>query len=127
MLKLLIVFLVIFLPFNKTTEFEKTCIAEVNQLRKEVGTQPLKLDPKLTAKCKRYAKKLARTGRFEHDPRLKYNVGENIAMSTSSKNPIMIWANSAGHYRNMVDRDFKKVGVAMATNGKEWYYVMRLK
>ena len=73
------------------------------------------------------AEDILQQGRFVHDPKLKYDVGENIAMSSPSENPITIWKNSAGHYRNMVDREFKSVGVAMATNGKEWYYVMRLK
>ena len=101
----------------------------VNALRKMERTKPLALDSKLSAQCKRYAKKLARTNRFVHDPKLKNNIGENIAMSSDpSVNPIEIWRNSTGHRRNMLDRDYETVGVAMASNNaNETYYVMRLK
>ena len=82
----------------------------------------------MSAKCKRHDTRLIKTERFEHDTRLKNNVGENIAISTNpDANPITIWKNSAGHKQNMLDRDYRDVGMAMATNGEEWYYVIRFK
>ncbi len=128
MLNFLIVLLVILIPNGKTTENENIWIQEVNTLRKTERTQPLTIDPRLSAKCRKYAKKLARSRDFKHDSRLKKNIGENIAMSSNpSVNPIEIWKHSTGHRRNMLDRDYEIVGVAMATNGEETYYVMRLK
>ena len=100
----------------------------VNALRKMERTKPLVLDSKLSAQYERYARRLARTRKFEHDPRLKNNIGENIAMSTDeTDDPIEIWKHSTGHRRNMLDRDYETVGVAKASNGSETYYVMRLK
>lgn len=128
MLNFLTITLLVFLPFNKTSKLEETWVQEVNALRKTERTQPLVLDKKMSAKCRKYAKKLARTGKFEHDSRLRNEYGENIALgSDPDANPIEIWKNSTGHRRNMLDRDYKYVGVAMASNGNETYYVMRLK
>jgi len=128
-IKLLLVFLLILSPFNKVSEFEKDCIEQVNALRKQERTKPLSIDPKLSAQCQRYARKLARTGKFEHDPRLRNNVGENIAMSSDpSIDPIEIWKHSTGHRQNILSRDYETVGIAKASNNaNETYYVMRLK
>ena len=128
MLKLLVLFLIIHSQSLKSTEFENAWLNEVNELRKLERTKPLVLDRRLSAKCEKYAKKLAKTKIFLHDPKLKNDSAENIAMSSDpSINPILIWKNSSGHRRNMLDRDFRFVGAAMATNGEEWFYVMRLK
>lgn len=71
---------------------------------------------------------MARSGQFVHDPNLRYNLGENIAYSSDpSTNPIVVWKNSTGHYRNMINRDFKKVGLGIASDGQDIYFVMRLK
>lgn len=126
MLKLILVLILFFAPFHANNN---EWLREVNQLRDEVNTQPLKIDPLLTLQCSMYAKKLARTQHFVHDPNLGRKLGENIAMSTNeTDDPIEIWRNSAGHYRNKVDRDFRKVGIAKASNSSgETYWVMRLR
>ena len=123
------VLLILFSPPVTISEYEEVCLEELNLLRQSVYAHPLEIDSKLTKKCKRYAKKLAHTGRFIHDPRLRYDIGENIAMSTGDpENPIEMWrVSKRGHREAMLDNRYKYVGIGTATNGKEWYYVLRLK
>ena len=120
MLKFLLILTIILSPFATKNNTKKDWLKEVNVLREMVNAQSFK--------CEQYAKKMARTERFFHDPNLKSNQGENIAYSSDpSTNPIVVWKNSAGHYRNMVDSDFKKVGLGIASYGQETYFVMRLR
>lgn len=63
-----------------------TMIAAHNRARKQYGVTPLGWDEALARDARAYAQFLARTGRFEHDPRLgprpRLPQGENLWMGT---------------------------------------------
>ena len=107
---LFVVFLTLFTHPNKISEFEKSSIQELNKLRAFHGIQPLIVDHKLSRQCEKYAKKLARSEKFIHDPKLRSDIAENIAMSTDSpSNPIQMWQTSVGHLRNMMNANRKRM------------------
>lgn len=57
---------------------------------------------------------------------LKYrHCGENIAYGTnlSPARVIDIWKNSKGHYKNMISREFREVGLACHVSGDLVYWV----
>ncbi|HYC94478.1 MAG TPA: CAP domain-containing protein [Sphingomicrobium sp.] len=61
-----------------------TVIAAHNRARAQYGVRPLVWDEALARDARTYAMFLARTGRFEHDPRLRGRAsqGENLWMGT---------------------------------------------
>lgn len=57
---------------------------------------------------------------------LRYShCGENIAYGTylSPAGVIEMWTNSQGHYKNMINRDFREVGLACHVSGDLVYWV----
>ena len=61
-----------------------TMIAAHNRARAQFGVGPLIWDENLARDARAYARVLARSGRFEHDPRLgpRLPQGENLWMGT---------------------------------------------
>ncbi|MDG0790759.1 CAP domain-containing protein [Cohnella ginsengisoli] len=105
----------------------------VNQERAKAGLSALKTDAKLTTVADAKAKDMYNNNYFDHtsptygspfDMMKQFGVtysyaGENIAMGQQSPTEVMTaWMNSAGHKANILNANFKSIGVAYY-NG-EW-------
>ncbi|MBQ6976893.1 MAG: hypothetical protein IJQ16_10150, partial [Selenomonadaceae bacterium] len=51
--------------------------------------------------------------------------GENIAYGTnlSAEGATDLWINSPGHYKNMINPDFREIGLACYVSGENIYWV----
>ncbi len=109
---------------------ERTNINQIltatNSYRTEVGATPLTLDEDLTTAAEIRAIEMAWSNVFAHQRPNGNSIwgitselgipgfyGENIAYSSSANGTAMakIWRNSAGHYANMIDTAFTKIGI----------------
>lgn len=110
----------------------------LNVYRAEVNVDNLKLDNTLTIAANIRALELAYSQKFDHErPNgSKFHtaiteiggtwnyVGENIAGGyTSAKSVSEGWKNSPGHYSNMINSSFKKVGIGHVYVDKTHYWV----
>lgn len=113
-------------------------VAETNRLRSAVGRAPLHVDQSLAAYAAVRARESA--GRFAHnrpgDSKVAgddamFNrgrnivIGENLQKGTQDpKQAIEYLKNSSGHYKNMIEPDYAKIGIGYyasgATNGHYW-------
>lgn len=99
------------------------CYSKVNTYRKYNHKKPLKRNAKLEKIAKIRAKEIAQSGKFSHTrpngksglTLIKGNIykGENIAMGQKTCNQVSIaWYNSKGHRKNILKKQYKKVGIA---------------
>lgn len=125
-------------------------VAEHNDARADVGTGPMVWNPRLAADAAEWARHLASTGRFEHDERERDDPeGENLWMGTRGHYPVrrMVQAweeekrafrpgrfpgnsttgswSDVGHYTQMVWKDTREVGCAIARNASDEILVCR--
>lgn len=102
----------------------------VNQVRAEVGRPPLVLDETMSiAACARSVE-MIENNCFSHtrpngsscftilgEYGINYRAaGENIAWGYSSPYSVVLegWKNSEGHYKNMIDENFGRIGIGLA-------------
>jgi uncharacterized protein YkwD len=112
-------------------------LAAVNAERRKAGVPPLTASSKLDQAAQRHAEDMLARNYFAHEsPERKtvrerakeagYDwraIGENIAEGQTSVAEVMdTWMHSPGHRRNILDRDFKELGVGLALgrNGSGW-------
>lgn len=111
----------------------------LNQLRREHGLNALNWDP--NSDLQKAAQLRAREieDYFSHTRPdgsscftvlkqfgLRYShCGENIAYGTnlSPAGATELWTNSRGHYKNMINRDFREIGLACHISGDMVYWV----
>lgn len=121
-----------------------------NAARAEVGVEPMRWNPGLAADAEEWARHLAATGRFEHDERERGDPeGENLWMGTRGHYPVQrmvkAWEEEkrafrpgrfpdnsrtgswqdVGHYTQMVWKDTREVGCAIARNASDEVLVCR--
>lgn len=121
-----------------------------NAARAEVGVEPIGWNPELAADAAEWAQHLASTGQFEHDPQERDDPeGENLWMGTRGHYPVqrMVQAwedekkvfrpgrfpdnsrtgswSDVGHYTQMVWKDTREVGCAIARNASDEVLVCR--
>ena len=119
-------------PTEKLAAEVQTVVNETNKLRAEVGLPALKYDEHLSAFAQRRAEELVRS--YEHyrlngdtvwtgtTPGLR---GENIyASPTTAIAAVTGWKKSSGHYANMIEKNYTKIGVGVVyvPNSKWKYY-----
>lgn len=100
------------------TQVENEIIHLTNQHRADHGLHPLQHDPTLSANSRSWSEHMAAHQDFRHSG--KWNVAENIAATTES-NPsartiVDMWMNSAGHRANILNPDYHRIGVGVATS-----------
>lgn len=100
---------------------EARFVARINQLRASKGVAPLVVDAELTGIGRRWAAHMAEVGQISHNPDYPNQVhqdwgklGENVGMGPDVDSIFDAFVRSAGHYRNLVDPDFTRVGVGVA-------------
>ncbi|WP_431960650.1 CAP domain-containing protein [Actinacidiphila sp. bgisy160] len=115
---------------------EVSVLALVNTVRATAGCQPLHADKKLSELASDFSADMAARGFFDHtdpdgddpwDRAAQSGVnklgGENIARGQATAQEVMdAWMNSEGHRANILNCDFKKIGVgAVFGEGGPWW------
>jgi len=104
-------------------------LARVNDARKKTGVAPLRSNARLDQAAQRHAEDMLDRSYFAHESPEKKTVreraheagydwraiGENLAEGQFSVDEVMdTWLRSPGHRRNILDPDFKELGVGLA-------------
>lgn len=104
-------------------------LAEVNAQRKKAGVPPLGANALLDRAAQRHAEDMLARGYFAHESPARKTVrerareagydwravGENIAEGQFTVDEVMrTWMDSPGHRRNILDPDFRELGVGLA-------------
>lgn len=117
-----------------------TILEITNKYRKEVNEQPLTLDKNLSIIATIRAIEIAYSGKFSHTrpngsewhtiwgeyygKEMEITRGENLAYGFSSDEGACVgWRNSEGHYANMIEDEFSKLGVGKFTFNGTTYWV----
>ena len=110
----------------------------VNELREKLNIRKLVLDDDLTLSANIRAIELAYSNKLEHtrpnnlkwfsvrdDLKIKYGyAGENIGWYYKLDKDVMeAWTKSQGHYQNMVNLNYRKLGVGYIKLNNETYWV----
>ena len=91
------------------TDAERRVFELTNSERQKRGLPALRLDRRLMESARRQANWMARTGVFRHG---NSGYAENIAMGQrSSRDVVVAWMNSSGHFRNMMNRGHGVIGI----------------
>lgn len=114
----------------------------INQQREAQGLSPLRLSGKLKSAAQDHACDMVRYGYFAHQraggPRLgdrvkakgyRYrHIAENLALSRRPdvSEAAALWQNSGGHWRNMLKPNIREIGLAVASDGADTYWVMKV-
>ncbi|MGM9550924.1 MAG: stalk domain-containing protein, partial [Clostridia bacterium] len=116
---------------------EKQVLNLVNKFRTEVGLTPLEWDDALADVARMHSEDMVERGFFDHynpdgyspfDRMEKYGIsymsaGENIAAGQTTAESVMnSWMNSPGHYANIMNTSYKKMGVGIAYGGSYGIY-----
>lgn len=122
-------------------EQRQTILELTNETRAGVEAGALGLDPALSEVAQAHAVDMAVRDFFDHTnpdgespfDRMRNagisfgNAGENIAWYPSAESAVTGWINSPGHYNNMVNSNYRKIGIGVykadPTSGGNFYYV----
>ena len=125
---------------NKYSAQINEVVRITNTYRSEVGAQPLTIDATLNKIASVRALEIGWANKFSHtrpdgtqwstafaDFGLKQGtilvMGENIAYGyTTAASVSAGWKNSEGHYKNMIDSQFNKIGVGVAYVNNKYYW-----
>ena len=103
-------------------------LAQVNELRRKAGVRELKMSPDLQQAAQAHAQDMLARGYFAHKSPSGTSVrersreagyawttiGENIAEGQMSvKEVVTTWMNSPGHRRNILDTNFRDLGIGL--------------
>ncbi|MBQ2802820.1 MAG: hypothetical protein IJF07_02860, partial [Lachnospiraceae bacterium] len=118
------------------TSYENEVLTLVNELRAEVGVAPLTLDTSLCQAANARVAEMSQAGELSHtrpdgsscftifnDYGINYSTaGENIAAGQSTPQEVVSsWRNSEGHYSNMINASFTKLGIGFTNLGNGDY------
>lgn len=110
----------------------------VNEKRCKAGLVPLALNPSLTNAAQAHSNRMMQMNFFSHDD--PYNgtspwdriasagytgttLAENIAAGQTTAEVVFnTWWRSSGHKRNMMNRNFREMGLGFAQGGSYGYY-----
>lgn len=111
-----------------TADMESQFVAKINELRASKGLQPLIVDAELTNIGRDWAGKMAAAGQISHNPNFRYEVtedwqrlGENVGVGPSVDSLFQAFVNSPGHYANLVQPDYNRVGIGVVLVGDTIY------
>jgi hypothetical protein len=98
-------------------------LALSNQARASQGVAPLAADGMLAGVAGGWSAHMAAAGTISHNPSLSSQVsgwrsiGENVGMGPTVDSIQQAFVNSPGHYRNIMDGAFSRVGIAVSYSG----------
>jgi hypothetical protein len=102
------------------TPVESQVIAATNEARARSGLPPLVADCNLMSRSRRHCSRMAGEGSFRHSS----GSIENIAYGQNDANEVVTtWLNSPGHRANILNRSYKRIGVAsiVGRNGRTYW------
>ena len=130
----------------KTAIIERSILRYTNRARKRHGFPPLAGERTLIKASRAHSRWMADRGRFTHTgtrgsrphQRMKHHgfggdtMGENIYMLRSNgagfrsdwnmgRDAVTSWMNSPGHRRNILNRDYNRIGIGVARKGGSVY------
>ncbi|MBQ7031419.1 MAG: CAP domain-containing protein [Bacilli bacterium] len=123
---------------SKNKSIYQEVLNHVNNYRSEVGENNLTLDNNLSIAATIRALEMAYTDKFSHTRPdgsncftvlddlgiMVFTSGENIAYGYNNASSVSKgWRDSEGHYKNMIDTNFNKIGVGMAQLDGYKYWV----
>lgn len=110
-----------------------------NAVRKKAGVTPLAWSDELASAAQQWANHLIESGKFYHQPHNPHgeNIYENMGAAATPEQVLNAWASEAryydyttnscskacGHYTQLVWKDSKQVGCAMAEKGSRQVWV----
>jgi uncharacterized protein YkwD len=108
---------------------EQDALARLNQLRVQQGLAPLVRDAQLDRKANAQAVRMARQQALSHSD-LKIGVpsgwktlGENVGMGSDVATVQQALVNSPGHYANMVNGAYTRIGIGTVVRNGRLYLV----
>lgn len=122
---------------TRSTSVIQEVVNIVNNERRRAGLSPLRIHSRLNAAAQAHSNDMARNNFFSHTGsdgssfgdrmrRFGYNFrrgGENIAAGQSSPQQVMqSWMNSPGHRRNILNGNFRDIGIGFARGGRYGTY-----
>ena len=108
---------------------EAQFIVLINQLRVSKGLVPLAPDGQLTNVARAWSAQMAQSGTLSHNPNYAQQMGngwrklgENVGVGASVDWLNQAFINSPHHYENLVDPDFRMIGVGIVdtSDGQIW-------
>ena len=110
---------------------EAQFLTRINALRASVGVAPLTIDPKLTNVARDWSEKMSSGTGLAHNPSLRSiidgitsvwrKLGENVGWGTSVAQLHDALVNSPHHYANLIDPDFRAVGIGVVVKGADMW------
>jgi hypothetical protein len=98
---------------------EASFVAQINALRAGKGLPTLDVDAGLTAKARAWAQTMANKGIIWHSVLSDgitadwHKLGENVGMGGTVDGLHTAFVNSPHHYENLVDPDFRSIGIGV--------------
>ncbi|MGW7688266.1 CAP domain-containing protein [Streptomyces asiaticus] len=120
---------------SATSADQQEVVDLVNSERSKAGCEPLTVNAKLTKAAQDHSEDMAAHSNMSHTgsdgsspgdriERAGYSwraYGENVAYGYDSPKSVMEgWMNSSGHKANILNCDFKEIGVGLAQPGNYW-------
>lgn len=112
---------------------ETTLLTLTNTARAAAGVPAVALDGTLSDIARNWASQMAAAGRISHNPDIKGDLraagvewrksGENVGMGGSLASIHEALLASPGHFRNIVDPDFDRVGLGVVVTGNTLWLV----
>lgn len=122
---------------TRSTSVIQEVVNLVNQERRKAGKSPLRIHSRLNASAQAHSNDMARNNFMSHTgsdgsspfdrmKRYGYNyrtAAENIAAGQSSPQDVMrSWMNSPGHRKNIINGNFRDIGIGYARGGRYGTY-----
>jgi hypothetical protein len=110
-----------------TVSDEADFVARINALRTSQGLPGFEVHPTLVAKARAWAQTMSEAGRIWHSTLSDgitvdwQKLGENVGMGGSVDGLHQAFVASPHHYANLVDDDFRYVGIGIAMSGNTMY------
>jgi hypothetical protein len=116
-------------PVHFGSGLEKINFEEVNKDRRKNGLPLLKFDNSYAELSREHSKTMAKIGKIFHGDNVRSthgsSSGENVAM-TSDRHDVAKalhrqWMTSPGHRANILNPEFRHIGIAIIRKGREYY------
>lgn len=114
-------------PVDAQTSGELQLLTLTNQVRASAGAPPLALDGALSVVAATWSTTMAQAGTISHNPALKLQIsgfsraGENVGVGASVESVHRALVASPGHYANIVNPLFSRVGIGVVQSGSMVY------